>query len=248
MGHIKTEDLCHRYAAGGGFVWALDHINLDIGRGAFAAVVGPSGSGKSTLLTLLGCLGTATAGRYHLGGRDVSRLGRDGRAALRSREIGFVFQNFSLLPRSTALENVEMPLLYAGVSATERRRRALAVLERVGLADRLRHTPGKLSGGQQQRVAIARALVNEPALLLADEPTGALDTQTSRDVMSLFQEIHRRDGATIVVVTHDQNVASFADRMIRLRDGRVVSDEVRPPHCQPACAVPVQSTGARLPT
>jgi putative ABC transport system ATP-binding protein len=221
---IETEELRHGFSTDSGIVWALNGIELAIEQGEFVAIVGPSGSGKSTLLSILGCLGIPTAGSYRLEGTDIATLGRERLASIRSRKIGFVFQNFGLLQRSTALENVELPLIYSGVPAAQRRTSARIALDRVGLADRQQHTPGKLSGGQQQRVAIARALVNSPSLLLADEPTGALDTHTSQEVMSLFQEINRRDSVTIVVVTHDATVASHARRLIALRDGRVATD------------------------
>lgn len=223
MDLIQAEGLCQRYFVGGGSLFTLDHINLNVGRGEFLAVTGPSGSGKSTLLTILGCLRKPSAGCYRLNGIDVDRLNRDERAVLRGREVGFVFQNFNLLPRNTALENVEMPLLYAGVGTIERQRRAVAILKRVGLGDRLCHMPAQLSGGEQQRVAIARALVNNPSLLLADEPTGALDTETGQDILALFQELNQRDGVTLVMVTHDTEVASNASRAIALRDGRICS-------------------------
>jgi putative ABC transport system ATP-binding protein len=221
---IETEELRHGFPTGGGVVWALNGIELTINESEFVAVIGPSGSGKSTLLNILGCLGTPTAGHYRLEGTEITTLTRQRLASIRSRKIGFIFQNFGLLQHSTALENAELPLIYSGVPATRRRISARLALERVGLADRLQHTPGKLSGGQQQRVAIARALVNSPSLLLADEPTGALDTQTSQEVMGLFEDINRRDGVTIVIVTHDPTVASHASRMIVLRDGRIASD------------------------
>jgi putative ABC transport system ATP-binding protein len=225
---VETEALRHTYHVGGDPVRALDGVSLTIERGEFVAVVGRSGSGKSTFLHLLGCLNTPTAGRYRLDGVDVGGLGRDALAAVRRRKLGFVFQNFSLLPRTTALDNVELPLLYARVPAVERRRRAAARLAELGLADRAHHHPSQLSGGQQQRVAIARALANDPVLLLADEPTGALDTQTSRDILSVFRRLNREDGLTVVLVTHEPAVAAYAGRIVAFRDGRVVGDEPVP--------------------
>jgi putative ABC transport system ATP-binding protein len=204
-------------------VRALREIHLTIGRGEFVAIVGQSGSGKSTMMNIIGCLDRPTRGRYILDGIDVTERGNDARAIVRNRLIGFVFQGFNLLPRTTALENVELPLIYRGVPASERRKRALGSLEAVGLADRLHHTPNQLSGGQQQRVAIARALVTEPPLLLADEPTGNLDTRTSLEVLDLLQRLNRT-GITIVLVTHEQDIAACARRVIQMRDGNVLRD------------------------
>jgi len=227
---IETEALRHTYHVGGQPVRALDDVSLWIERGEFVAVMGPSGSGKSTFLHLLGCLDMPTAGRYRLDGADVAGLGRDVLAAIRRDKLGFVFQNFSLLPRTTALDNVELPLLYARVPAGERRRRAGARLAELGLADRAHHHPSQLSGGQQQRVAIARALANDPVLLLADEPTGALDSETGREIMSVFRRLNRENGLTIVLVTHEPDVAACAGRVVTFRDGRVIGDEpVSPP-------------------
>jgi putative ABC transport system ATP-binding protein len=205
-------------------VHALRRVDLTIKRGEFVAMVGQSGSGKSTMMNIIGCLDRPTEGRYLLDGIDVTHRSNDARAVVRNRLIGFVFQGFNLLPRTTALENVELPLVYRGVSAGERARRALKALESVGLAERLHHTPNQLSGGQQQRVAIARALVTEPPLLLADEPTGNLDTRTSYEVLGLLQELNRKNKITIVLVTHEPDIAACASRVINMRDGRVRSD------------------------
>ena len=204
---------------------ALRNVNLKIERGEFVAIMGASGSGKSTLMNILGCLDRPTAGHYRLEGVDISQLDRDQRADVRNRKLGFVFQGFNLLRRTTALENVELPLIYSGVPAAERIRRSRAALATVGLAYREGNHPGQLSGGQQQRVAIARALVNNPSMLLADEPTGNLDTRTSLDVMGIFQSLNRGSGITIVLVTHEPDIAGFAGRVVTVRDGRIVSDE-----------------------
>ena len=229
MALIETKALRHSYRAGHGLVWALDGISVSIEQGEFVAVMGPSGSGKSTFMNILGCLDTPTVGHYWLDGVDVGGLDRDALAAIRNGSIGFVFQSFNLLPRTSARENVELPLLYGRMRSAERRRRALALLDEIGLSDRAGHTPAELSGGQQQRVAIARALVTEPLVLLADEPTGALDTRTSREIMTIFQRLNREDGLTIVLVTHEAEIAAQASRVITFRDGRVVADGSRPP-------------------
>jgi putative ABC transport system ATP-binding protein len=217
---IETRQLAKTYRMGDTEVHALAGVSVDIDRGEFVAVTGPSGSGKSTFMNLLGCLDRPSSGEYRLGGRAVSALDGDQLAEARNRHVGFVFQHFNLLPRTTAIENVALPLVYAGVSKKERNDRAMHMLERVGLADRAHHHPAQLSGGQQQRVAIARALVSGPLLVLADEPTGALDTRTSLEVMELFQELNRH-GMTLVVVTHEPEVARFARRVLRFRDGRI---------------------------
>ncbi len=229
MALIEVRGLAKHYAMGGGHtVQALRGVTLDIAEGEFVAIMGSSGSGKSTFMNLLGCLDQPSAGSYHLAGEAVHRLSADTLAAIRNRRIGFVFQQFNLLPRTSAVENVELPLVYAGgVPARERRERALAALQAVGLAERAEHTPAELSGGQQQRVAIARALVNRPQLVLADEPTGALDTQTSEDVMRILAGLHRQ-GQTVVLVTHEADVAAWAARRIVFRDGAVVEDALQP--------------------
>ena len=223
MALVETEDLCRVYELDSGRVVALDGVSLSIDPGDFVAVMGPSGSGKSTFMNLVGCLDRPTSGRYRLQGAAVEGLDTDRLASLRNREIGFVFQQFNLLPRMDALENVELPMIYAGLARRNRRDSALRALARVGLADRAHHRPMQLSGGQQQRVAIARAMVNGPSLLLADEPTGALDSRTAVEILALFQELNR-DGVTIVLVTHDADVSRHARRLVRFKDGRVVDD------------------------
>jgi putative ABC transport system ATP-binding protein len=212
------------YDTGGGVVRAMREVSMSIAEGEFVAIVGTSGSGKSTMMNILGCLDRPTRGAYTLAGIDVGAREGDSRAIVRNRVIGFIFQGFNLLPRTTALENVELPLQYRGVSARERRRRATAALESVGLGDRLDHSPSQLSGGQQQRVAIARALVTDPPLLLADEPTGNLDTRTSLEVLALLQRLNRDRGITIVLVTHERDIAACASRVVTMRDGRIVTD------------------------
>ena len=225
MALIELRDISKIYDLGEVQVEALVGAELDIEKGEYVSLIGPSGSGKSTLMNTLGCLDRPTRGSYRLAGEEVATMSRDERARIRNARIGFVFQNFNLLARTSALENVELPLLYArGLSARQRRQRAVDKLKLVGLGDRMHHHPSQLSGGQQQRVAIARALVNEPAILLGDEPTGNLDTRTSREVIALFKDLNEQQGITVILVTHDQDVARNARRTIVLRDGRVVAD------------------------
>jgi putative ABC transport system ATP-binding protein len=221
---IVVRDLAKEYRMESYTVAALRGVSLEIAAGEFVAVMGPSGSGKSTLMNLLGCLDTPTAGEYRLAGEKVSELSGDALAATRNRRIGFVFQNFNLLARTSAIENVELPLLYGPCPVEERRQRAMARLAEVGLAERAHHQPSQLSGGQQQRVAIARALVNDPVLILADEPTGALDTRTSFELMGLLQQLNH-GGMTVVLVTHEHDIATFASRIISFRDGHMVEDQ-----------------------
>ncbi|MGO4571172.1 ABC transporter ATP-binding protein [Microvirga sp. 2TAF3] len=223
MALIETRGLRRVYDLDAGRVVALDHVDLDVEQGDFVAVMGPSGSGKSTFMNLIGCLDKPTDGHYRLAGTAVETLDANGLARLRNREIGFVFQQFNLLPRVDAIGNVELPMIYAGTERRSRHERALNALGRVGLADRSHHRPMQLSGGQQQRVAIARALVNNPSLLLADEPTGALDSRTAKEILALFQELNR-EGVTIILVTHDADVGRHARRLVRFKDGRVIED------------------------
>ena len=220
---IDIDGVTKLYRMGTEIVHALRGVKMQIHRGEYLAVMGPSGSGKSTLMNMLGCLDTPTAGRYEFAGEDVADMTDDELADIRNREIGFVFQSFNLLPRSDALHNVELPLIYAGLSKTQRLERAEEALENVGLGDRMHHQPNELSGGQRQRVAIARALVNRPSIILADEPTGALDTKTGIEIMQLFEDLYDR-GHTIIMVTHEEDVAQHARRIVRLRDGLIESD------------------------
>ena len=221
---IRIKGIIRNFPLGQEVVKVLKGIDLDIQRGEYVALMGPSGSGKSTLMNLLGCLDTATAGTYELNGKDVSNMTQDELAEIRNKEIGFVFQTFNLLPRTTALDNVALPLIYAGTNKEDRIKRAEKVLSDVGLADRMDHTPSQLSGGQRQRVAVARALVNTPSIILADEPTGNLDSKTSIEIMALFEEIHSQ-GNTVIVVTHEEDIAAHAHRVIRLVDGMISSDK-----------------------
>lgn len=224
MSLIRLQNISRRYKMGAEIVHALRGVSLEIARGEYVAIMGPSGSGKSTLMNLLGCLDTPTEGSYELNGVHVSQMDDNELAEIRNREIGFVFQTFNLLARANALRNVELPLVYAGVPAQERRKIALDALTQVGLADRIHHKPNELSGGQRQRVAVARALVNSPAILLADEPTGNLDSVTGNEIMGLFEDLSRK-GNTIIVVTHEEDIALRSRRIIRLRDGLIASDQ-----------------------
>jgi len=220
---IKINDIKRDFVLGNEIVYVLKGIDLEISKGEYVALMGPSGSGKSTLMNLLGCLDTPTSGEYILNGKKVSDMHDDELAEIRNKEIGFVFQTFNLLPRTTALDNVALPMIYAGYPKSERQARASEVLTQVNLADRMDHQPNQLSGGQRQRVAIARALVNKPSIILADEPTGNLDSKTSVEIMNLFSEIHK-NGNTVILVTHEEDIAAYAHRIIRLRDGMIESD------------------------
>ncbi|WP_210519610.1 ABC transporter ATP-binding protein [Hymenobacter terricola] len=222
---IETTDIAKNYVMGTEVIHALRSVTIQIARGEYVAFMGPSGSGKSTLMNIVGCLDTPTKGQYILNGQDVSRMSDNELAEVRNKEIGFVFQSFNLLPRASALDNVALPLIYAGLNKRDRNERALESLRSVGLADRASHRPNELSGGQRQRVAIARALVNNPSVLLADEPTGALDSKTSHEIMDLFEALYSK-GNTIIMVTHEEDIARYAHRIVRLRDGLVESDEV----------------------
>ena len=220
---IELRDVYKIYPMGEESVHALDGVSLTIDRGEFVAIVGQSGSGKSTAMNIIGCLDVPTAGSYHLGGVDVSTMDDDRQAEIRNKMLGFIFQQYNLIPKLTVLENVELPLLYAGVPAEERRARAVRSLERVGLADKQKNLPSQLSGGQQQRVSIARALAGEPSVILADEPTGALDSRTGREVLGFLKQLNR-EGDTVVLITHDNSIAAKADRIVRLQDGRIIYD------------------------
>jgi putative ABC transport system ATP-binding protein len=222
---ILTRDIKKTYRMGTELVEALKSVSINVNRGEYVAFMGPSGSGKSTFMNIIGCLDTPTEGQYILNGHDVSRLSEDELAEIRNKEIGFVFQTFNLLPRQSSLDNVALPLIYAGYSKSEREDKAYAALESVGLGDRAYHKPNELSGGQRQRVAIARALVNDPSIILADEPTGNLDTKTSYDIMDLFHRLHQ-SGNTIIMVTHEDDIAHYAHRIVRLRDGLVETDTI----------------------
>jgi putative ABC transport system ATP-binding protein len=225
---IRFQNISRRYQMGGETIHALRDVTLQIQRGEYVAIMGPSGSGKSTLMNLIGCLDTPTSGHYRLNGTDVSDMDDNRLAEVRNREIGFVFQTFNLLPRSSALHNVELPLIYSGIPSEERRRIALQAIRDVGLEDRMHHKPNELSGGQRQRVAVARALVNKPSILLADEPTGNLDSKTGAEIMALFGELSRR-GNTLILVTHEEDVARHARRILRIRDGLIAADETHAP-------------------
>lgn len=221
---IKITNLKRDFVLGSETIYVLKGIDLEINKGEYVALMGPSGSGKSTLMNLLGCLDSSTSGTYILNGKDVSKMHDDELAEIRNKEIGFVFQTFNLMPRTTALDNVALPMVYAGYSKSERNERATEVLTQVNLADRMDHKPNELSGGQRQRVAIARALVNKPSIILADEPTGNLDSKTSEEIMGLFNDIHK-NGNTVILVTHEEDIAAYAHRIIRLRDGIIEKDE-----------------------
>jgi putative ABC transport system ATP-binding protein len=225
---IEIKGITRDFPLGAEIVHVLKGIDLTINKGEYVALMGPSGSGKSTLMNLLGCLDTPTSGSYVLNGKDVSKMEDDELAGIRNKEIGFVFQTFNLLPRTTALDNVALPMVYAGFKKTERNERATTVLTQVGLADRMDHKPNQLSGGQRQRVAVARALVNHPSIILADEPTGNLDSKTSVEIMALFNDIHA-NGNTVILVTHEEDIAAHAHRIIRLRDGVIESDSTHIP-------------------
>lgn len=226
---INIKKLTRDFVLGTEIINVLRGIDLQINKGEYVALMGPSGSGKSTLMNLLGCLDTPTSGTYILNGKDVSQMHDDDLAEIRNKEIGFVFQTFNLLPRTTALDNVALPMIYAGFSKSERNERATEVLNQVNLSDRMDHQPNQLSGGQRQRVAIARALVNKPSIILADEPTGNLDSKTSIEIMNLFNDIHK-NGNTVILVTHEEDIAKYAHRIIRLRDGLIESDNSNPDH------------------
>ena len=236
MNVIETTNLSKRYVLGSEEIHALRSVSISIKQGEYVAFMGPSGSGKSTLMNLIGCLDTPTSGSYILNGQDVSHMSDNQLAEIRNKEIGFVFQTFNLLPRASSLDNVALPLIYAGLNKRDRQARAQEALRSVGLGDRSQHRPNELSGGQRQRVAIARALVNVPSVLLADEPTGALDSKTSYEIMGLFEALHAK-GNTIIMVTHEEDIARYAHRIVRLRDGLIESDEVNQNITRPLAAV-----------
>jgi putative ABC transport system ATP-binding protein len=227
MNIIETSQIAKRYIMGTEVVEALKSITIQIKKGEYVAFMGPSGSGKSTLMNIVGCLDTPTSGHYILNNQDVSRMGENDLAEVRNKEIGFVFQTFNLLPRQTSLENVALPLIYAGYNKADRTEKAMQALKNVGLENRAHHRPNELSGGQRQRVAVARALVNDPSILLADEPTGNLDTRTSYEIMDLFDQIHSK-GNTVIMVTHEEDIAEYAHRIVRLRDGLIETDRINP--------------------
>ena len=243
---IEFDHVCKYYQMGDTLVKAADHISMQINKGEFVAIVGQSGSGKSTCMNIIGCLDVPTHGTYRLNGRDVGKMNRNELAAIRNEMLGFIFQQYNLLPKLNLMENVEVPLVYAGVSRAERHKRAKEVLEKVGLGDKLKNKPNQLSGGQQQRVSIARALAGRPAVILADEPTGALDSHTGREVLKMLQELHRQ-GNTVVLITHDNSIAVQAQRIIRLEDGRVVYDgDAHAPEAvvQPGCGIRTEQEGS----
>lgn len=220
---VEIKEVCKVYNPGENQVWALDHVNVSIMRGEFVAIIGQSGSGKSTLMNMLGCLDVPTSGEYYLAGQDVSELDDDQLSDIRNREIGFIFQGFNLIQNLTALENVELPLIYRGVSKTERIALSEAALEKVGLGNRMKHKPSEMSGGQQQRVAIARAIAQAPPVILADEPTGNLDSNSSKEILQILRELHE-DGSTVIIITHDDEIANQAKRVIKIKDGKVEHD------------------------
>jgi len=235
---IQTENLIKVYQMGDTEVRALNSVSFSIEKGEMVAIMGPSGSGKSTLMSIIGCLDVPTSGSYKLDGESVENMGETDLAEIRGRKVGFVFQQFNLLARTSALENVMLPLTYAGMTGKERKERAMKALERVGLADRMEHAPNELSGGQQQRVAIARALVNDPGLILADEPTGAVDSKTGKEIIGIFQSLHLENEQTVILVTHDPFIARHTNRIIKISDGRIISDELNPEPLQPDASRP----------
>jgi len=235
---IQTENLIKVYQMGDTEVRALNSVSFSIEKGELVAIMGPSGSGKSTLMSIIGCLDVPTSGGYKLDGESVENMDETELAEIRGRKVGFVFQQFNLLARTSALENVMLPLTYAGMTGRERKERAMKALERVGLKDRMEHAPNELSGGQQQRVAIARALVNDPGLILADEPTGAVDSKTGKEIIGIFQSLHLENEQTVILVTHDPFIARHTNRIIKISDGRIVSDELNPEPLQPDASRP----------